>query len=105
MEINYNKIIEIYGKDYINLINENIDEVVKNLNYLNNLGFQDIEDIFERYAFLFLDSSNKFQDKFNKLIANLGSDYVNIIETNLSILEVLNDWEIWFRGIIKKIWY
>ena len=92
MEINYNKIIEIYGRDYINLINENIDEVIKNLNYLNNLGFQDIEDIFERYAFLFLDSSNKFQDKFNKLIANLGSDYVNIIETNLSILEVLNDW-------------
>jgi len=26
MEINYNKIIEIYGKDYIKLINENIDE-------------------------------------------------------------------------------
>ena len=91
MEINYNKIIEIYGKDYIKLINENIDEVIKNLNYLNNLGFQDIEDIFERYTFLFLDSNNKFQDKFNKLITSLGPDYVNIIETNLSVLEVLND--------------
>ena len=91
MQINYNKIIEIYGRDYINLINENIDEVIKNLNYLNNLGFEDIEDIFERYTFLFLDSNNKFQDKFNKLIASLWSDYVNIIEENLSILEVLND--------------
>ena len=91
MEINYNKIIEIYGKEYLSLINDNIEDVIKNLSYLKELGFQDIEDIFERYTFLFLDSNNRFQDKFNKLITNLGPDYVNIIETNLSVLEVLND--------------
>ena len=43
MEINYNKIIEIYGKDTINLINDNIDEVIKNLSYLKVLRFEDIE--------------------------------------------------------------
>ena len=91
MEINYNKIIEIYGKEYLSLINDNIEDVINNLSYLKELGFQDIEDIFERYTFLFLDSNNRFQDKFNKLITNLGPDYVNIIETNLSVLEVLND--------------
>ena len=89
MEINYNKIIEIYGKEYITLINDNIDDVVNNLSYLQELGFQDIEDIFERYTYIFIQDNKCFKEKINKLITNLGFDYVNIIETNLSMLECL----------------
>ena len=91
MEINYNKIIEIYGMDIINLINDNIEEIIKNLSYLKELGFEDIEDIFERYPFIFIQDNKELKEKINKLIANLGPDYVNIIETNLDVLEELDD--------------
>ncbi|MBQ8472591.1 MAG: hypothetical protein IJ501_03715 [Bacilli bacterium] len=89
MEINYNKIIEIYGKEYLSLINDNIEDVINNLSYLKELGFQDIEDIFERYTFIFICGNKEFKDKFNKLITKLGFDYVNIIENDLDILECL----------------
>lgn len=91
MEINYNKIIEIYGKEYITLIGENINEIIRNLSYLKELGFEDIEDIFERYPFIFIQDNKDFKEKFNRLITKLGFDYVNIIENNLDVLEVLND--------------
>lgn len=91
MNINFNKIIEIYGEEYIKLINENIDVVIQNLNYLKLLGFQDIEDIFERYTNIFLEDDKDFQDKINKLIARLGRNYVDIIENDLNILEGLNN--------------
>ena len=89
MEINYNKIIEIYGKEYLTLINDNIEDVINNIKYLKELGFQDIEDIFERYTFIFIQDNKSFKNKLNNLIKKLGLDYVNIIETDLSILECL----------------
>jgi len=91
MEINYNKIVEIYGKDILTLINDNINEIIKNLSYLKELGFQDIEDIFERYPFIFIQDNKIFKDKFNKLITKLGFDYVNIMENNLDVLEEVDD--------------
>lgn len=91
MEINYNKIIEIYGKDTINLINDNIDEVINNLSYLKVLRFEDIEDIFERYPFIFIQDNKTFKEKINSLIKKIGVDYVDIIETNLEILEEVDD--------------
>lgn len=89
MEINYNKIIDIYGKEYLTLINDNIEDVINNIKYLKELGFQDVEDIFERYTFIFIQDNKSFKNKLNNLIKKLGLDYVNIIETDLSILECL----------------
>jgi hypothetical protein len=59
------------------------------LDYLNELKFTDTIDIFERYVILFIDDPSQFEYKFNNLIKELGSDYVDIIENDLSILEKL----------------
>lgn len=89
MTINFDKIIEIYGESCLVLILDNIQDVEKNLTYLNTLGFTDTIDIFERYPYLFINTEIEFQNKINKLTNKLGIDYVNIIETNLDVLEEL----------------
>ena len=45
MNINVDKIKEIYGMDTLNLIKDNIKNIVGNMKYLESLGFEDIEDI------------------------------------------------------------
>lgn len=89
MNINFNKIYEIYGEDVIELIKENVSEITKNLGYMIKLGFNDVEDIFERYSVIFICGNNEFVEKINNLINNLGENYVEIIENDLGILEEL----------------
>jgi len=89
MNIDFSKIKEVYGESVVLSIRDSINDVVKNLNYLKELNFTDVEDIFERYCLIFLDSPETFQDKVNTLIEELGDSYVDIIENNLSILENL----------------
>ena len=85
MNINFNKIKEIYGNEILNIIKENQENVINNLKYLHRLEFTDIEDIFEREVLLFIDID--FKNKMDNLILKLGPDYVKKIENDLSLLE------------------
>lgn len=85
MNINFNKIKEIYGNEILNKIKENQETVIKNIKNLYSLGFRDIEDIFEREVLLFIDTD--FKTKMDNLIFKLGPNYVDIIENDLSLLE------------------
>ena len=87
--IDFDKISEIYGNEVLNEIQNNIDEVMKNINYMYTLGFDDVEDIFERETLLFLYNSSIFKEKLDKLIFKLGVTYVDDIENDLSLLEDL----------------
>ena len=87
--MNFDKIEQIYGKEILESIISNKDDVKKNINYLINLGFDDIEDIFERLAPLFINDNKTFKNKIDSLIKKLGPDYVNIIENDLGLLEEL----------------
>lgn len=89
MNIDFNKIRDTYGNSVIELIRENIEDVNENINYMIKLGFTDIEDIFERYILIFIDTPSTFKYKLNKLINELGSNYIDIIENDLFILEKL----------------
>ena len=89
MNINYNNIKDTYGEEIINDINDNIDIVKNNINYLVNLKFTDVETIFERYTLLFLYNKGDFKEKFDSLINKLGNNYVDMIESDLSLLEEL----------------
>ena len=89
MKVNLNNIRYTYGDSLVLLIRDNIDDVMKNIDYLNKLDFTDTEDIFEKFAILFLDTPTEFKNKIDNLIKELGYDYVNIIENDLSILEQL----------------
>ena len=89
MKVNLNNIRDTYGDSVVLLIRDNIDDVMKNIDYLNKLEFIDAEDIFEKFAILFLDTPSIFKNKIDNLIKELGNGYVDIIENDLSILEKL----------------
>lgn len=89
MKIDFDKISIIYGNETLSEIKEIIDDVIKNINYMYKLGFNDVEDIFEREALLFLYDNNEFKSKLDKLIHKLGITYIDEIENDLSLLEEL----------------
>lgn len=87
--VDFDKIAEIYGEDVLEEMQKNMDEVIKNINYMYMLEFNDVEDIFEREILLFLYDHDTFKDKLNKLVYKLGLNYVEKIENDLSLLESL----------------
>ena len=89
MNINIEKIKEIYGFDTLNLIKNNIKDVIKNIKYMEALGFTDTIDIFERYTLFFIEEPIYFKQKIDKLIKNLGTNYIEMIENDLSLLDEL----------------
>lgn len=80
-------IIATYGKDIKEDILENKDIVLENYNFLQELNIISVDEIFQRYITIFLDED--FKNKVNKLISNLGEDYIEKIEENISIFDSL----------------
>lgn len=87
--VDLEKIGTIYGDEVLEDIQNNMDEVIKNINYMYKLNFVDVEDIFERETLLFLYDNKTFVRKLNGLIKTLGITYVDDIENDLSLLETL----------------
>ena len=80
-------IIDTYGEDIKEDILENKDIVLENYNFLQELNIIYVDEIFKRYITIFLDED--FKNKVNKLISNLGEDYIEKIEENISIFDSL----------------
>lgn len=89
MNINFDKIENIYGKDIINNIVMLKEDVINNFKYFVSLGFNDPEDIFERQVPIFVCSNDEFKKKINKLISKLGNNYIEEIENDISLLDEL----------------
>lgn len=80
-------IIDTYGEDIKEDILKNKDIVLENYNFLQELNIISVDEIFQRYITIFLDEN--FKNKMNKLISNLGEDYIEKIEENISIFDSL----------------
>ena len=89
MKIDIEKIRLVYGNDTLKLVKENFEDIKKNIKYLEQLGFNDVVDIFERYVVIFICDCSYFKENINKLIKKLGENYVERIENNLNLLEDL----------------
>ena len=87
LNIDFERMKEIYGDEIEEIINENIDIIEKNIQFLNDLKFEDAEGIFEMYPDLFMNFPKKFEEKILKLKDQLGENYVEIIENDTSVLE------------------
>ena len=87
--INFDKIEHIYGKSIIDSIYNMKEDVMKNFEYFYKLGFDNAEDIFERQVLAFICEHNEFKTKMNKLINKLGTNYVEMIEEDISLLDEL----------------
>lgn len=83
MNIDFKKINEIYGTDILDGLRDNLEEVNKNIKYLYEIGIEDIEEVFERYAPIFIRTNKEFTSKVNKLVGRLGNEYVEILAENL----------------------
>ena len=89
MNIDFNNISDTYGDDIVNLIRDNVDDVMENINYLKKLNINCVDEIFEMYAIIFINTPSYFREKVNELINELGSNYIDIIENNLFVFEKL----------------
>ena len=89
MKIDFNKITKIHGAECMDLINTNMPDIKENITYLSEIGFNDVEDIFERYTSIFIADNKVFRDRIKDLVRRVGINYVEIIESNLDILEEL----------------
>ena len=80
---------EVYGKEIYDIILSNIVIIEKNLKYLRELKFDDYVGIFERCPIIFTYFPKDFKRKIDGLIKSLGSNYVEIIESNINLIEEL----------------
>ncbi len=86
MEIDLEKIREIYGNSSIYEISDNIDELKANMKYLYNLGIEDVLNVIELYPYMFLQERDIFKEKVDELINSLGDNYLE---------ELSNDFNLW----------
>ena len=91
MNINFNKIQKIYGTSTIIEFQENKEELIENIKYLNKLGFDNIEDIIELFPYMFLIERENFKEKVNELIGKLGIDYLEKLNEDTSLWENVNE--------------
>jgi len=81
----YNKILETHGPGVLESIQIYKDEIIKNLNYLEELGFEDNLEILESYPSIFICTTKEFQIKINSLISILDEDYIELLEENMDL--------------------
>ena len=84
MEINIEKLEEIYGKSLVKEMRDDIENLIENMKYLDKLEFDDIYDIIEVNPYLFLIDNNEFIKRINNLITSLGIEYLQILAEDTS---------------------
>ena len=89
MNIDFDRIEKIYGSSIINSIALLKEDVIDNIKYFISLGFGDTEDIFERQVLIFICPKEEFKMKIDNLIKKLGNNYIEEIENDISLLDVL----------------
>ena len=85
MKINLEKIEELYGNSLLIEIKNNLEDIVENINYLKKRQINNYEELLENYPFVLIISPTTFQKKIDKLIENLGNNYIEILENNISL--------------------
>lgn len=84
MEINLEKLEEIYGKSLVKEMHDDIENLIENMKYLDKLEFDDIYDIIEINPYLFLIDNNEFIKRINNLITSLGIEYLQMLAEDTS---------------------
>lgn len=85
MKLNLKKIQEIYGNSSIYEIENHLDIIVNNMNYLVSLKFNNVYSILETNPYMFLYDNNRFKEKINNLIQKLGVEYIEKLDNDISL--------------------
>lgn len=85
MELDLNKIEDIYGTSVIIEIQDNIDSVISNLKYLVSINISDVYEVFNNYPFLFIEDNDIFREKIDTFINRLGINYRELLDNDMSL--------------------
>ena len=91
MNVNLDKINELYGNEIILLMKENFEIIENNIKYLKEKGFIDVEDFIECYPYSFMLSEDVFCDKVDELFHRLGVEAVEKLQNDISLWGDLDD--------------
>ena len=90
LEINLDKVAEIYGSDVVHTMAQSPWDIVTCIEYLIFLGFgEDVSDICNRYGILMCMGSEHFCDKVWDLVCSMGDNYVEKMGEDMSCWEAL----------------
>ncbi len=76
----------LLSREELDELNKHNKLVSKNINYLKEMGLDNVDVVFSNYPSLFLLDSSKFESIFNKYEA---ADLVEKINSNVEIIEFL----------------
>ena len=91
MELDMNRINEIFGNSMIKEIRDNREDFICNIKYVLSLGYKDVYELVELYPETFLYDATIFQEKVNELLDSLGVESFEKIEENLELWGSLNE--------------
>ena len=83
IEFDEERMKEVFGEEILPIIKENEDIINENVVIMRELGFDDIEGLFERC----LNFPNNFKEKLSNLKVELGEEYIDLIENDVSLIE------------------
>lgn len=86
-EIDIKVLRENFDDEMINQIDK--ENVIKILTYLNNNGVYYYKDLFTTFLDLFLLPSSEFIEKFEILKNELGTDFVDKLGEDMSLIEIM----------------
>ena len=90
MEIDIKKMKEVYGEEIEEMMIENEEIIKANIKTLKEYGFKDIEGIIEMYPSIIMNFPKQFRGKVEKLKNIYGENFVNKIENDISLLEIID---------------
>ena len=85
LEIDLSHVEQIYGSDMLDAMASMVEEVVANIEYLVELGFdENTTDVCNRYGPVLVEDRYYFREKVDKLFADLGHDAIEQLAEDMS---------------------
>ena len=91
MELDMDKIREIFGTSIITEIRENKEEFLENIKYVMSKSYPDTYELVERYPHTFLMNPRDFKEKVDNLLDSLGVESFEKMGENIDIWGSLDE--------------
>ncbi len=91
MNLDMDRINEVFGKSMIFNIQANKEDFLQNIKYMQSLGYKNVEELVELYPETFLLDTTIFQEKVDLLLEKLGVESFEKIEENIELWGSINE--------------
>lgn len=91
MNLDIERVSEIYGESIIKEISTNIETLTNNIKYLENRHIDNADEVFDLYPYAFLQDEDTFKEKIDKLILTLGIEYVEKLQEDMTLWSILDE--------------